>query len=241
MGEMGQSEQVNEEKSGTVKQADAPKPPGLVFQGKMLERAKAKIAEYPQSRSAVMPLAHMYMAAVGHLTDTGMREIARLLRLTPAEVLGTLSFYEMFKMAPKGRYLVSVCTGMPCQLYGARQLLDNLLEHFNVAPHEVTGDNMLSIEEAECQAACGGAPCLEVNYRHFEYLAPDTAAQLIEDIKERGLDTVLYRRGAESAPLPPISAEEIAEGMQPKLLSPKEAVARAKAASAVPASGGGAK
>ena len=54
-----------------------------------------------------------------------MEHIAELLDLTPAEVLGTASFYEMFKREPVGRYLVDVCTNISCLLLGG----DELLEH----------------------------------------------------------------------------------------------------------------
>ena len=53
-----------------------------------------------------------------------MAHIAELVGVTPAEVLGTASFYEMFKMEPVGRYMVNICTNIACQLLGGEELLD---------------------------------------------------------------------------------------------------------------------
>ena len=57
-----------------------------------------------------------------------MEHIAELLGVTPAEVYGMATFYEMFKFEPVGRYLVNVCTNISCQLLGGWELLEHAEE-----------------------------------------------------------------------------------------------------------------
>ena len=59
-----------------------------------------------------------------------MEEIAELLGLTPALVLGTCSFYTMFKREPIGKLVVSVCTNVSCLVNGGPSLLDHLRTRF---------------------------------------------------------------------------------------------------------------
>ena len=80
--------------------------------------ARQIIDRYPRSRSALIPLLHVAQEQDGWVTDDAMAHIGELLGLTPAEVLGTCSFYEMFKREPVGTYLVNVCTNISCQLLG---------------------------------------------------------------------------------------------------------------------------
>ena len=61
-----------------------------------------------------------------------MAHIAELIGITPAEVYGTASFYEMFKFEPVGRYCVNVCTNIACQLVGAWELLEHAEERLGV-------------------------------------------------------------------------------------------------------------
>src|SRR5688500_2902955 len=91
-----------------------------------VERARLAISRYPQKRSAMMPLLHLVQEQDGHLTADGMAHVAELLELTPAEVYGTASFYEMFKHHEVGRYLINVCTNVSCMLLGAYELLSHL-------------------------------------------------------------------------------------------------------------------
>ncbi len=202
-----------------------------IFVGKLAERAKVKIAEYPHRRSAIMPLCYMLQAEVGYVSRRGMREIAALIDVTPAEVYGTASFYTIFKLEPIGKNLVSICTSLSCQLNGADELWDNVIEHYEVEDLGTTSDGAITIEEVECLAACGGAPCLQVDYRFFEFVAPDSAVALIEDVKARGLDEVFAARGSTSAPLPPVTDQDLAQGVSPLAGSPKALERKVKAAS----------
>ena len=79
------------------------------------------IARYPRPRSAMIPLLHLAQEQDGYLTEEAMRHIAELVEVTPAEVLGAASFYEMFKREPVGDYLVTVCTNISCLLLGGEE------------------------------------------------------------------------------------------------------------------------
>ena len=74
------------------------------------ERARKLLDVYPEKRSAVMPLLYLASLEHGHLTDTGMAQVAHLTGLTAAQVQSVASFYTMYKRDHVGRYLVSVCT-----------------------------------------------------------------------------------------------------------------------------------
>ena len=64
--------------------------------------AEAVISRYPEKRSATMPLLYIAMREDGYLTDDGMRKVAELVDLTPAQVSSVASFYTMYKRQPVG-------------------------------------------------------------------------------------------------------------------------------------------
>ncbi len=135
--------------------------------------ARSIIARYPRPKSALIPLLHLAQGQDGYITNEAMEHVAELVNVTPAEVLGTCSFYEMFKREPTGTYLINVCGTMSCQLMGADELLHHAEETLGVKAGGTTSDGMFTLERAECQAACSEAPCLQVNYRH-EYRVTST-------------------------------------------------------------------
>ena len=128
--------------------------------------AREIIGRFPRPKSALIPLLHLAQEQDGHVTDDAMAHIAELLGITPAEVYGTASFYEMFKFEPVGRYCVNVCTNISCQLVGAWELLEHAEERLGVKAGGTTDDGLFTLEDVECIAACTEAPALQVNYRY---------------------------------------------------------------------------
>ena len=128
--------------------------------------AREIIARYPKPKSALIPLVHLSQQQNGYVTEEAMRHVAELLDVTPAEVYGTASFYEMFRFEPTGKYLINICGTMSCALMGADDLMHHAEERLGVKAGSTTADGMFTLQHAECQAACTEAPTLQVNYRH---------------------------------------------------------------------------
>lgn len=145
--------------------------------------AQEIISRYPRKKSALIPLLHLAQEQDGWVTDDAMEHIAELVEVTPAEVLGTCSFYEMFKRHPVGTYHVNVCHGIACHLLGADELLHHAEESLGVKGGGTTDDGMFTVEGVECIAACTEAPCLQVNYRYVNKVSTSGFDQLIDDIR----------------------------------------------------------
>jgi NADH-quinone oxidoreductase subunit E len=153
------------------------------------------VARYPKKRSAMIPLLHLAQEQHGWISGDAMREIAELIDSTPSDVQGTCSFYEMFKREPVGTYLVNVCVTMSCQLMGAEALMHHAEKTLGIRAGSTTPDGMFTLEEAECQAACSEAPCLQVNYRHRYRVTPDDFDDLIGALRSGDLEDEIPGHG----------------------------------------------
>jgi NADH-quinone oxidoreductase subunit E len=153
-----------------------------------LEIAAEIIARYPRPKSALIPLLHLAQEQDGWVTDDAIGHLAELVGATSAEVLGTCSFYEMFKREPVGRYLVNVCTNISCQLMGGDELLEHAEETLGIKSGNTTADGLFTVEAVECIAACTEAPCLQVNYRYRHRITFDQFDQMVDDLRAGRLD-----------------------------------------------------
>jgi NADH-quinone oxidoreductase subunit E len=142
------------------------------------------VARYPNARSAALPLLFLVQSVEGYVTDQGMREVADILGLEPAQVLATASFYTMLKKKPQGEYLISVCRNIACTHLGGREVLRALEERLGIAAGGTSDDGKFSLESAECLATCDGAPSLQINYEDFYDLSPEIAVSLVDKIEQ---------------------------------------------------------
>ena len=157
--------------------------------------ARDIIARYPRRKSALIPLLHLSQEQNGYITLEAMRHIAELLDVTPAEVYGTATFYEMFRFQPIGRYLINVCGTMSCALMGADELMHHAEDVLGIKAGSTTPDGMFTLQHAECQAACTEAPTLQVNYRHRYRVTNADFDRLVDDLRAGRLDNEIPPHG----------------------------------------------
>jgi NADH-quinone oxidoreductase subunit E len=145
-----------------------------------LTRAEELIARYPEPRSALLPILFLLQAEDGYVSPAGVAQAAQLLGLTKAEVGAVATFYTMFRRRPVGKYLVSVCKTLPCELRGSREISAALAERLEVPLGGTDQSGMVTVEEVECLAACDGAPVVQVNTENYERLSAPEAMGLLE-------------------------------------------------------------
>ena len=160
-----------------------------------VELALDIIGRFPRPKSALIPLLHLAQEQDGHVTESAMAHIAELVGVSPAEVLGTCSFYEMFKLEPVGRYCVNVCTNISCQLLGGWELLEHAEEKLGIKPGGTTPDGLFTLEDVECIAACTEAPAIQVNYRYRYQVTAESFDRLVDDLAAGRLDDEIPPHG----------------------------------------------
>jgi NADH-quinone oxidoreductase subunit F len=116
----------------------------------------AVLAGFPRERSAVLPALHAVQQALGWLPEPALAATAAHLRVPASEVYGVATHYPEFRLTPRGRHHVRVCTGVTCTLLGGRRLLDAL-----ATAHGAGRD--VTLEGADCFFACSVAPLIEVD------------------------------------------------------------------------------
>ncbi|MFI7433281.1 NADH-quinone oxidoreductase subunit NuoE [Micromonospora haikouensis] len=159
-----------------------------VFTDQTRERAREIIARYPadRSRSALLPLLHLVQSEEGYVSPAGVEFCAEVLGLNKAQVGAVATFYTMYKRRPTGDYLVSVCTNTMCNVLGGQEVYDTLAEHLGVGHDETTADGKVTLEHAECLAACDYGPVMTVNYDFFDGVDPQTAVGVVEELRAGG-------------------------------------------------------
>jgi len=145
-----------------------------------LTRAEELIARYPQPRSALLPILFLLQAEDGYVSPAGVAQAAQLLGLTKAEVGAVATFYTMFRRRPVGKYLVSVCKTLPCELRGSREISAAMAERLEVPLGGTDQSGMVTVEEVECLAACDGAPVVQVNTENYERLTTGQVLEVLE-------------------------------------------------------------
>jgi NADH-quinone oxidoreductase subunit E len=159
-----------------------------VFGEDTVARARQLVSRYPLARSALLPMLHLVQSVEGYVSQAGIAFCAGQLDLANAEVSAVATFYTMYKRRPCGEHLVSVCTNTLCATLGGDAIFAKLREHLGsegkpLGQEETSGEpgtpGSITLEHAECLAACDLGPVLQVNYEYYDNQTPDKALELV--------------------------------------------------------------
>ena len=155
----------------------------LEFSPASAEKVREALEHYPNKRSAALPVLWIAQREFGWLPPAALRLVARILELPEPEVFGIATFYTMFHLKPAGHHHLQVCMTLSCSLMGADRLYRHLESRLGIGHGEVTPDGRFSLKRVECLAACGGAPCMQVNLDYVENLDEAKVDALLEKLK----------------------------------------------------------
>jgi NADH-quinone oxidoreductase subunit E len=161
----------------------------VTFSSALLAKCDEIMGRYPagKQKSALLPILHLVQAEFGWTSVPAMDKVAEYLTIEPIEVYEVASFYSMYFLQPKGKYVLEVCRTGPCCLVGAEKIMNHIEGKLGVKEGEVTADGLFSWRGVECLAACGFAPVLQIGpeYTFYENLTEQSVDQLIDDLRNK--------------------------------------------------------
>jgi len=144
------------------------------------------IPKYATRHGALMPILHEIQHEHRHIPHQAMIEIAAFLKITPADVLDTVTFYEEYTTEPVGRCVIGICQSLACEACGYRGILDHVRAKLDLEPHETTDDGLFTLLALECLGSCDTAPVALFNDVLHENLSVARIDELIERVRRGG-------------------------------------------------------
>ena len=149
-------------------------------------RFAREVAKYPaeQKQSAVMACLSIVQQEEGWVSQESEAVIAQFLGMPEIAVHEVTTFYNMYNQHPVGKYKLSVCTNLPCQLRQGREALKHLEDKLGIKMGETTADGVFTVQQTECLGACADAPVLLVNDRHMcSFMDNEKLDQLVDGLR----------------------------------------------------------
>ena len=163
----------------------------MSWEKELIDKANEIIELYPEKRSALGPLLYLAQEKDGYISNESIVQISNLVGITEVQVKSVASFYSMYKEEQTGKYLLSVCKSISCEINDSRSVIDSVKNFTGLENYETDNDKVFTFEEVECIGACGGAPAVQVNYETVEGLTPEKSLQMCEWLKEERPEIVV--------------------------------------------------
>ncbi len=138
------------------------------------------LPRYEAHRGALLPILSDVQHRYRCIPHQAMVEVAQLLKISVADVLDTVSFYEQYTIQATGKCVIGVCQSIACEVCGHQAILDHLRHKLDIEPHETTDDGRFTLLTLECLGSCDTAPVALVGDTLYENLTIEKVDQIIE-------------------------------------------------------------
>ncbi|MBI5346520.1 MAG: NADH-quinone oxidoreductase subunit NuoE [Chlamydiae bacterium] len=139
-----------------------------------------KCMEDPNPKSQLIAVLHKVQSKDGFLSKEKMDAVAQIMQIPAAKVSGVTTFYHLFSLKPKGKYVISVCMGTACYVKGAEKVLKKIKEELGIDIGETSKDNLFTLSEARCLGMCAMAPVVQIGEDVHAKVTPDKVPALLE-------------------------------------------------------------
>lgn len=153
------------------------------FSARARERIEWLYTRYPLREAALLPILRLAEEEFGVVDAAAVSCVAREMNLSPGYVFGVLTFYTHYRREGDGKYVLQVCSTLPCALRGCREVVAHLEERLGVKPGETTPDGKFTLKKVECLASCDTAPVVQVNEDYHESLTIEKLDRILDSLQ----------------------------------------------------------
>lgn len=124
-------------------------------------------AEFGGNSENLIMILQTIQKKYNYLPEEALRFVAAKLSIPFANLYTVATFYAMFSLTPKGRHIISVCTGTACHLKGSDRVVEGLCKKLSIKPGCTTEDSLFTLETVNCVGACALAMAAIVDEKYM--------------------------------------------------------------------------
>ncbi len=142
------------------------------------------LSRYDGGREALIPILQDITDEFNWLAPEILARVSQVKQIPLEHVLRIATFYKAFSLKPRGKHIITVCTGTACHVKGAPRILNRLERELGVETGETTSDMQFTLEAVRCIGCCGLSPVVTVGDDLYGQMNPAKAAAMIDKYRD---------------------------------------------------------
>jgi NADH-quinone oxidoreductase subunit E len=129
------------------------------------EQIVSILQKHPPEKDNILKCLHELQDShpQNYISEAILDETASYFKLTKGQIYGIVSYYSMFSLKPRGKYLIRLCISPVCNMLGSKSVTEFFDKKYSLKPGETSADGMFTLEHAECLGRCGKGPSMMIN------------------------------------------------------------------------------
>ena len=139
-----------------------------------------EIAVVPYKSSAAIEALRAVQRRRGWVSDEALKDVAAYLEMSPEELEGVATFYNLIFRRPVGRHVIFLCDSVSCWILGVDRVREKLSGKLGIGFGETTQDGRFTLLPIQCLGTCDHAPALMIDDDLHRDLKPEELEPILE-------------------------------------------------------------
>ena len=105
-----------------------------------------------------------------YLSEKDLAMIASYLNVPCSSIYGVVSYYSLFSLMPRGKYIIRLCISPVCRMSDSNDILAQLRKNLKIDIGETSADGLFTLETTECLGQCDSAPGMSIDEQYYGIL-----------------------------------------------------------------------
>jgi NADH-quinone oxidoreductase subunit E len=149
------------------------------------ETTESILKEYNYEKDSLISILLSIQEKFNYLPKEAMVKVANDLKIRLIDVYSVATFYKVFSLKPRGKYVINVCVGTACHVRGGRRIVDKIQKELDIEVGETTADMMFTLETVRCLGACSLGPVMVVNGEYHGQLSTQKTDTILNQYKAK--------------------------------------------------------
>ncbi len=148
-------------------------------------KVSAIIDDYRENHEALLMIMQDISDMYNYVPPEVIPVLCERLGVKESLVYSVATFYKTISLEPRGKFIVSVCTGTACHVRGAEKLTDALEQQLDIEQGQTSADGLFTLEGVRCIGCCASGPVITVNKDTHGGLDRSKALNIVESYRQQ--------------------------------------------------------
>jgi NADH-quinone oxidoreductase subunit E len=143
------------------------------------------LADYKDIPGGLIEAFHAIQEQCSYLPEEAIIQAAEVFSIPTAQAYGVATFYSMFSVKPRGKYVIRICESAPCHIAGAAAVVAALEKELGISMGSSTSDGLFTLEFTECVGQCQAAPVITINGEPYADVSAEKISAILEPYRKK--------------------------------------------------------
>jgi len=149
------------------------------------QKITSLLTKYNNQKKYLISILQEIQKEYNYLPQEALKTVSQSLSIPLIDVIGVVTFYRAFSLEPRGKHLITVCSGTACHVRGGPKILEEFERKLCIKAGETTEDNQFTLQTVACLGCCAIGPVVVIDGNYYAHTNIRKVGSIIKTYRKK--------------------------------------------------------